>query len=194
MVKKGFTTKKKGAITSPIKQKVILLLLGGLALGLSRSPRRQGYIFREIKREWKQIDPAYLHRIVREFHQERLVSFEEKPDGTIKIVLTEAGKEKAIQCDFDRMEIKKPIRWDKKWRIVIFDIPEKRRKTRDALRHKLAQLGFLEYQHSVFVYPFSCRNEIDFIVEFFRVREYVRYGEVINFTNEAELKLRFGLV
>lgn len=194
MIKKGFTTKKKGAITSPIKQKVILLLLGGLALGLSRSPRRQGYIFREIRREWKQIDRAYLHRIVNEFHRDRLVSFEEKSDGTIKIVLTEAGKEKAIQCDFDRMEIQKPPRWDKRWRIVIFDIPEKKRKMRNSLRNKLSFLGFIEYQHSVFVYPYPCRDEIDFIVEFFEAREYVRYGEVVNFTNDAELKLRFNLV
>ncbi len=92
------------------------------------------------------------------------------------------------------MQIKKSAIWDRKWRVVFFDIPEKKRKARDALRNKLRELGFRELQKSVFVHPYSCQSEIDFIVEFFEIRPYVRYGELTNLTNEAELKLRFDLV
>ena len=41
------------------------------------------------------------------------------------MVLTDKGKNKAITFKIDSMEIKKPKQWDNKWRIVLFDIPEK---------------------------------------------------------------------
>jgi hypothetical protein len=186
--------KKKSFINSPIKRKIFLLLLAGIAISGTRSHKKHKMIFRGLRSEWKEIDRAYLYRVVNEFHRDRLVSYEEMPDGTTKIVLSEKGKHKAIQCDFDTMEIKIPSRWDKKWRIVIFDVPEYKKLVRDSLRRKLQQLGFVEYQHSAFIFPFPCRDEIDFVVEFFEAREFVRYGEVINFTNDDELKLRFNLV
>src|SRR3990167_2211250 len=65
-------------------------------------------------------------------------------------------------------------KWDKKWRVVIFDIPEKSRMARDALRRKLKELEFRELQKSVFVHPYECKKEIDFIIEFFNLRHYVR--------------------
>lgn len=43
--------------------------------------------------------------------------------------------------------------WDKKWRVVIFDIEEKEKRTRNALRQKLVSLGFGELQKSVYVTP-----------------------------------------
>jgi DNA-binding transcriptional regulator PaaX len=91
------------------------------------------------------------------------------------------------------MKIKEQGQWDGRWRIVFFDIPEKRRKARDALRDKLRDLGFYELQKSVFVHPFPCRDEIDFVVEFLKIRPFVRYAEMIEPTNEAELKIYFDL-
>jgi DNA-binding transcriptional regulator PaaX len=37
-------------------------------------------------------------------------------------------------------------KWDEKWRIVAFDIPEKFKTGRDALRRKLKEVGFHELQ------------------------------------------------
>lgn len=164
-----------------------------MALGLSPSPRTHFYIFKQLAREWKEIDRQYLYRIVREFYNERLVDWQEKEDDTVKIVLTEAGKKKALEYNIDKIDIKIPSQWDRKWRIVFFDIPEKTRQARDALRSKLKELGFYEMQKSVFVFPFECRDEIDFIVEFFNIRPFVRYAEMINPTNEAQLKIHFDL-
>ncbi len=187
-------TKTKGKkISSPTKRKVLLLLQAGLALSLSPSPKTDFYIFKQLAKEWKEIDRQYLYRIVREFYNERLVNWQEKEDGTIKVVLTEAGKKKVLEYNIDEIKIKIPPQWDEKWRLVIFDIPEKRRQARDALRLKIKELGFYEMQKSVFVFPFECRDEIDFIVEFFDIRPFVRYAEMTNLTNEAQLKLHFDL-
>lgn len=186
--------KKKGKrIHSPLKRKVLSLLLAGTALGLTRSYKTQKKILKSIPKVFKEIDRDYLHRIINEFHKDRLVDWQKKKDGSIYLVLTEKGKETALQFDPDYLTIKKPPVWDKRWRVVIYDIPDKKKSARDALRHKLNELGFKEWQRSVFIHPYPCLNEINFIIEFFDVRPYVRYAELINPTNEAELKLHFKI-
>lgn len=51
--------------------------------------------------------------------------------------------------------------WDKKWRIVIFDISEKNRLSRDILRDKLFSIGFGRWQESVYITPHSVEQEIN---------------------------------
>ena len=48
-----------------------------------------------------------------------------------------------------------------------FDIPERFKKQGEALRNKLRELGFAKLQESVFIYPYECEDEINFIVEVF---------------------------
>lgn len=178
---------------SPTKRKILLLLQAGLALGLTPSPKGHFYILKEFAKEWRKIDRQYLYRCIHEFYRERLVDWKEKADGSVRVVLSEKGIKYALEYNIDELEIKKPAVWDGRWRAVFFDIPEKRRNARDALRDKLRGLGFFEMQKSVFIYPFHCRNEIDFIVEFFEIRPFVRYAEMMELTNEAELKIKFNL-
>ena len=180
-------------MTRSVRQKILLLLLSGLALGMTRSPKRYFKIVKTIPRAWNEIDRHELYRAVREFHQNRLVNFIEKNDGTTEIVLSERGKRRALRYKFDEMEIKRPLHWDNKWRIVMFDIPEKRKQAREALRSKLRELGFKEFQKSVFIHPFECTDEINFIIEIFGIRPYVRLARSDAITNEAELLLRFKL-
>lgn len=180
-------------IHSPIKQKVLLLLLAGVLIGLTRSLNQQKRILKIIPKAFRDIDRQYLYRIIDEFYNDRLVDWQENKDGTINIILTEKGKLAAHQFDPDRLEIKKPQSWDKKWRIVTYDIPTTKNNARDALRRKLNELGFKEWQKSIFIHPYPCRDEINFIIEFFDVRPYVHYADLINPTNEAELKLHFKL-
>ena len=184
---------KEKRIFSPTKKKVLLLFAGGLALGLARNPRSQKYVFEKLKKEWKEVDRKYLYRIVKEFQEDRLVDYSEKENGTVEMVLTEKGKRMVLKFDIDKIKIKKPIEWDGKWRMVFFDVPERRRAERNILRNKLKELGFGEIQKSVFIHPFPCLDEINFITEYFQLRNLVRYGEMTNISNEEELKLKFKL-
>lgn len=54
-------------------------------------------------------------------------------------------------------------KWDGKWRIVSFDVNEKRKKLRDKLRILLRQVGFVRLQDSVWVYPYDVEEVIDLI-------------------------------
>ncbi|MEK7552510.1 MAG: hypothetical protein AAB505_00155 [Patescibacteria group bacterium] len=185
--------KRNKRITSPVKQKVLLLLCAGLVLNFNRSASRQKWLLRRLPGEWRKINRRYLYRIIREFYDERLVNYRESPDGTIDLVITKEGKLHVSRFNLETMKIKQPNRWDGRWRTVFFDIPEKKRSARDALRDKLRDLGFVEFQKSVFVHPYPCESEIDFIIEFFDIRSYVRYAELTKLTNDAPLKLRFNL-
>lgn len=179
---------------SPTKQKILLLLETDVRLGVRRSPRTTWHTLKRLPRAWRQINRQYLYKIIREFKQERLVDYRESDDGKIEIILTEAGKLTALKFNIDKLEIKKPLQWDGQWRVVFFDIPEKKRRVRDSLRDKLRDIGFLKLQKSVFIFPYPAFDELNFIVEFFDARPYVHFGLLTKPTNEAELKLRFNLV
>lgn len=178
---------------SELKQRVLLLLMAGVALGLSRSPKNYFKILKSFAKEWKDIERKRLFSVIREFYNERIIDYKEKEDGTVQIILTKDGQKRALHYKLDELKIKKPDKWDKKWRMVIFDIPEKNKKAREALRMKLKELGFKELQKSVFVYPYECEDEIDFIVEVFELRSHVRFLRVDSFTNEEQFKIKFDL-
>ncbi|MBU2109853.1 hypothetical protein KKB71_02815 [Patescibacteria group bacterium] len=176
------------------QQKILLLLFGGIALGLSGSPKRYFQILDSITKEWKEIDRRMLKRAIKKLYESKLIKEKENPDGTVTLVLTDKGKQKALTYDLGKMEIKKPKQWDKKWRVVLFDIPEKIKRTREAIRIHLKNLGFYEFQKSVFVHPYDCKNEIDYLIEFYDVRKFVRFIIADSLDNELHLKKHFDLL
>ena len=177
---------------SPNKQKILLLLFGGLAFGYSYTPGRQWKVLKEISREWKRINKERLRKDINQLYQSKLISRKENADETCTIVLTEKGRLKALTFHFENMKIEGE-NWDGKWRLVVFDVPEKLKKGRNALREKLKKIGFHELQKSVFIFPYKCKDEVDFIVEFFNLRKYVRFGVLESIDNELHLKKVFDL-
>lgn len=175
------------------QKKILLLMLGGLALGLSGSPKRSFKIIDAMMKEWKDIDRQSLQRSINALYKEKLVSEKYNKDGTVTLNLTKEGKKFALTYDIENMKIKLPLNWDGKWRIVIFDIPEYMKKTREALRMHLRYLNFHELQKSVFVHPYECANEIEYIVEFFRIKKHVRFIVADSIDNELHLKQIFEL-
>jgi DNA-binding transcriptional regulator PaaX len=177
---------------SPAKQKILLLLLGGIALGCSYAPQRQWKILKTISREWKKINQEKLRNEINNLYRSKLVERKQNSDGSYTIVLTEKGKLKALTYYFEKMRIEGG-KWDGKWRLVVFDIPEKIREGRRALREKIKELGFYELQKSVWIFPFKCKDEIDFIIEFFNLRRYVRFCVLESIDNDFHLKKIFNL-
>jgi len=83
------------------------------------------------------------------------------------IKLTEKGKTKANWMQIDELEIKKPKKWDRKYRLAIFDISQLKKLYREVFRGKLKELGFYCLQKSVWLHVFDCRAEIELLKEFF---------------------------
>jgi CRISPR-associated endonuclease Cas2 len=110
------------------------------------------------------------------------------------VKLTESGKKIVREIEFANMKIEKPKVWDKKWRVIIFDIPEKHgRLARDVLRSKLQKLGFYQMQKSVWVYPYPCEKEIRFLSEMYNINSCVNIITAENIYNDDALKKYFKL-
>lgn len=114
-------------------------------------------------------------------------------DGEDVIEISENGEKKILKYKFDEIEIAYPHKWDKIWRIVIFDIPEQHKKARNALRFKLKNLNFYQLQKSVFVFPYHCKDEIEFIAEFFGIRKFITYIEANYIEEDKKLLQYFNL-
>jgi len=116
-------------------------------------------------------------------------------DGKFTVELTDKGRRKVEQIKFDDMAIKIPRAWDKKWRIVIFDIPEKQHKrARNALREKLQKLGFYQLQKSVWAIPYPCEKEIQFLCELFSINRFVNIITADKIYNDIILRKYFSLL
>jgi len=177
----------------PVAQKIILLLEGGIALSLTQRPNAYFKIIKGVSEEWQAINQRTLHESIKNLHQSKMIDYRENNDDTVTLILSDEGKKRALKYNLDRIKIKKPVRWDGLWRMVIFDIPERFKQGRDALAVKLKQLDFYPLQKSVFIYPYECKNEIDFIVEIFNLRPYVRFVIVKETDIDLDLKNKFKL-
>ncbi len=108
--------------------------------------------------------------------------------------ITENGKKLIKNFNYDDLVLPRPKKWDKKWHFIIFDIPKKKKKERRALSQKLKDSGFYPLQESVFIYPYDCRDEIDFICEFLSINRYINYCLVESLDKrEGELRKIFNL-
>ncbi len=175
------------------QKKVLLLLYAGLALGLTRSPKTHWWVLKQIPKEWEKVNRQALERAINSLYTSHLVQEKNNKDGTTTLILSENGKQRALRFNIDKMEIKKPSQWDKKWRIVMFDIPEKLRRLRDSLRIHFREIGLIELQKSVFVFPYPCSKEVEFILEFYNARKHVRFILAEKVDNQLHLMKKFNL-
>jgi len=93
-------------------------------------------------------------------------------EGKRGILLTPKGKQKALSVRFKN--IKKEKRKDSKWIMVIFDIPEKKRKIRDLFRKNLLVLGYQRLQKSIWVCPYDVFKETEELIRDYLIDFYVR--------------------
>lgn len=107
-----------------------------------------------------------------------------------KISLTEKG-EKFLRPE--TISVPRPKRWDRKWRVVIFDIPERKRLSRDKLRNLLQLLGFLKIQDSVWVFPFDCEELVLLIKADYRLGKEVLYLIVDKMESDSRIRKHFEL-
>lgn len=108
--------------------------------------------------------------------------------------LTEVGRKTLRRIQLTDYKIDKPKKWDKKWRMLIFDIKESQGGLRDKVRNTLVAIGFLRLQNSVWVYPYDCEDLITLLKADFEIGKEVLYVIADKIENEKVLLIDFGLV
>lgn len=155
------------------------------ALSSGKSTRLFHQNLRAIRKDKLQ---KAVYRLKRSGHI-TILNYQETP----LITLTDKGRKAIERFHFDSMQLPSESRWDGVWHIASFDIPERFKKGRDSLSHKLKSLGTYQLQKSVYVYPYRFEDEILFIADLFQVKQYLFYWEVKRINIENQLKKFFGL-
>lgn len=140
---------------------------------------------------WKKLDKRGREREMR-----RTITYMKSRDlirGDYEhgLQITEKGRKRLEKIEFEKLSIKSPDVWDKKWRLVFYDIPETKKPARNALTSKLRYLGFYQLQRSAWVHPFPCREIIEKVSSHYNVDDYISYIETTFIDNEEKLKQKF---
>ena len=91
------------------------------------------------------------------------------------------------------LQLQRKKRWDKRWRVVIFDIPEYRRGTRDKLRLTMRTSGFYRLQDSVWLYPYDCEDFMTLVKADLKIGNAILYMVVEKIENDIKIKSHFAL-
>lgn len=94
--------------------------------------------------------------------------------------------------EYDSLSIK-PQRWDGKWRLFMFDVPESLRSKRVAIGRKVVEMGMLAFQKSVYISPFACEQELLKAVRFLHLEKYIRLITAENISDETHFKNLFKI-
>src|SRR3989344_2624333 len=115
-------------------------------------------------------------------------------DGKKYARLTEAGK-KSLAFEQAKINLKNPgrRRWNGRWRVIIFDIPERRRRTRDRLRIIMQEVGFVRLQDSVWVFPYDCEDFVTLLKAELKIGAAILYMVVEQIENDKHLRAHFDL-
>jgi phenylacetic acid degradation operon negative regulatory protein len=133
--------------------------------------------------------------LVKYMSAQGLVTYRLLSDGDYEITITEKGKKRLKKSEFDRLAVKHQEKWDGKWRLVLFDVPEVRHKSRRAFSYKLQLLGFYQLQKSAWIIPYPCEKEVELIRQVFEVKpQDVILTEVTSLNCENLLRRHFQLV
>lgn len=135
---------------------------------------------------WRDMDKKKFSNDIQRLKREGYIKIYISKEKNV-IELSGKGKQRVELFWAEEYEFQYPDNWDRKWRLVIFDIPESKKKNRDILRRKLIEIGFVRLQDSVFVFPFDCKLIIDYLKNLLNIKINVQY--IIAETIETEIDL-----
>lgn len=145
-----------------------------------------------LEDEWFNFDERRLKQKLKNLQKQKVVKIYEIEGKTV-VKITKKGKTRLLKYNLDELKIEKPQIWDRKWRIIAYDIPIGKKNASNALRHALKQLGIYQLQKSVYLYPYPCGDIIEFLREIYGIGENVTYITVGFLENEEAYKQHFQL-
>lgn len=135
------------------------------------------YFYGGVPERWKRHNfERAARRMLRTGDIEKVLSHS-KP----VLKLTSAGQEKWSR-EFPLFELSQKS-WDKWWRVVAFDIPNKLKGRRTSLREKLKEFGMGKLQESLYITPYDFGEDL---------REFINAHELSEFVEVFEARHTFG--
>lgn len=121
-----------------------------------------------------------------------------RKEGDIFYLTSEGEKEAFLVSlrDFARQNKnikRKTEKWDGKWRIIFFDVPEKKRRYRDELRSMIRAIGFREFQKSIWIYPYKVPKFLSDIMFEENIKHYTRLITTDKIEYDKDIRRMFKL-
>lgn len=175
----------KKTLTATSKFLGYLLAVGGLieqGLLYPNDIRKMG-----ITGQWKK--SSIINSAMYALCKRGYIRYEDK-NAKRFIKITKKGELEAL---FSKAMLPKKEKWDGKWRLIIFDIPEETREKRDQLRFLLKKNNFKLLQASVFISPYALNREALKYLKETGLIDYIRILKVEEMDNDKDLLKKFDL-
>jgi DNA-binding transcriptional regulator PaaX len=172
----------------------ISLVLGGSILITPNFPIVLSVLIKIIEElKGQKIPKPKVRRVLKRLEKRRLISLEGRGDQ-VQVKVLENGRIKLLKYSIKSLlEVKMNKKWDGKWFIVVFDVPEVERNKRNFLRKFLNEIGFFLYKQIVYVFPYECEEEIKLVKRIVEGGNYISYFEAGRLEREEEVKEFFML-
>lgn len=181
----------------PEKLSIKILKTVGIGLGIAAvsilAPQLpyfllKAYLKEKLKEPYSQ---SQMHNSISYLKRKKFIAFEYK-ENKIKVILTKLGHQHLNKIAFEEIKIQ-PVRWDGRWRLLTFDIPEYKKGARQTFRRKIKEISFFHFQRSVFIFPFPCNKEIDEMTKLLEIRPFVHLITCDRFAGDSSLLKKFKL-
>jgi len=149
----------------------------------------------EINEEWnnwKKFNKSHLNKTLKRLKEQKIVDIQIKANQQI-IRITKKGQIKVLRYAVEELSLKKTVRWDRKWRLVIYDIPASKRQVQEQIRKSLKKMDFYQIQESVYLTPYPCFEEIEFLRGFYSLEDQIKILTINELENDSAYRTYFGM-
>jgi len=140
-------------------------------------------------KRYKKWENRHYHSTIWQMERQGLVKVFDKK-GQKFIQCTKKGQ---LHLLLKKAAVKPGKKWDRQWRIIIFDIPESSKHKRDLLRTLLKKNNFHKLQASVFIHPYPLNREAISYLKESGLIEFIRMMRVDEIDNDKDLRKKFNL-
>ena len=186
---------KKGEIAKIILATLgIGALLGGTVLITPNFPIIIGSFIKLIEEiKGIKLPKTKVKRTLQQLEKRKILNLEIK-NNEVYVEVKDLWNTEIIKYSIQSLlELKQKSKWSGKWFLVIFDVPEVERNKRYYLRNFLKEIGFYQYQQSVYIFPFECEKEVVLIKKIIEGGKYLSYIVADKIEFEKKLKTYFHL-
>ncbi|MEK7597421.1 MAG: CRISPR-associated endonuclease Cas2 [Patescibacteria group bacterium] len=186
---------KKGEITKIILATLgIGAILGGTILITPNFPIILGTFIKLIEEiKGIKLPKTKVKRTLQQLEKRKIINLEVK-NNEVYVEVEDIWNKEIIKYSIQSLlELKQKSKWTGKWFLVIFDVPEIERNKRYYLRKFLKEIGFYQYQQSVYIFPYECEKEVTLIKKIIEGGKYLSYVVADKIEYENKLKTYFNL-
>jgi len=157
--------------------------LAGVAIVAPNATQGLKFLFKKSKK-----NEINYQRVLVELKRQSLVHITQDGDR-LHYTVTPAGAHRLQQLMLDEIKIEIPTKWDKRWRVVSFDVPVTYSKQRMAFTQKLRGYNFVMLQRSIWVHPAPCFDQIEQLASHYNIMRYCTLLEVARLDELTTRKL-----